>query len=101
MSGQFLHAVNWTGVQTTGAVRLCLKTNTDVLDGVGEYGVGNTSERTRKPVLPVGKSGVGVLLLVKLLQAATSSVVGTELYTDLLSAWVRVVQGRWGREACG
>lgn len=82
---ELLDAVNGAAVQSICAVRLGLQTDTDVLDGSGENGVGDTGETTSKIVLAIGKGRVGVFLLVELFQTSTGFMESAELNTDLVS----------------
>lgn len=81
--GQFANAVNRAIIEATGAVRLGLQTNTDVLDWAGQDRVGDTGERTSHIILAIRKSTVGILLLVQGFQATAGLVECTELDTHL------------------
>jgi hypothetical protein len=76
---ELAHAVNGAGVQATGAVRLALQTDTDVLNGTGEDRVGDTGKGARGVVLAVGEGPGG---LVALLEPAAGVVEGAELDRD-------------------
>lgn len=64
-------------------MRLRLQADTDVLNGSRQRGVGETRETSGQIVLAVGEGGIGVLLLVELLQPSSGFMERTELCADL------------------
>lgn len=84
---EFPHTIPWSAVQTTGAVRLSLKTDTDVLNRTGDNRVGNARKGASGVVLAVTEGGNSrdegfVGLGTALLEEAAGGVESAELDGD-------------------
>jgi len=79
---QLADAVEWSGVQAVGAVRLRLQPDADVLDRAGQDGVGQPGKGARQVVLAIGQLGAAGRLLVAALEGAAGVVEGAELDRD-------------------
>lgn len=89
-------AVDGSVVQTISSVGLGLQTDTDVLNGARQEGVGETGKTTGHVVLGVGESAVGILLLVERLKTSAGFVESTKLHADLWA--VSMSKGRIGSD---
>lgn len=74
-----LDAVEGAVVEAGSAVGLALQADTDVLDGRGQHGVGDTGKGTGQEVLAVGEAGLASGVLVARLEPAAGGVVGAKL----------------------
>ena len=80
MRRDFAHAVDRAGVESIGAMRLGLESDTDVFDGARYDGVGDAGEGAGGVKLEVGKGGVErVGLCIGEFEASTGIVEGAEL----------------------
>lgn len=84
LGSKLANAVYRSVVEAVMAVRLGLKTYSDVFDGRGEKGVGDAGDGSSGVVLTVAKVGIaGMGAGIVRFEPSTGSVEGTELDGDL------------------